>query len=229
MCWVFVSSYITTCIKCYRPCENWPCEHKFHWVIFSLIYSAVSQFHKLQKKAHKFCSSDEDFVVVVLGYKVMIKQKQNIDIFVLGWLIVAGPVTNTFKWMAVHLRHVLGAQKINHKYIVVSFNSNCSFPTYTRPETGKLMWLQIILAFITSTIKWYHYILTTSCAATSLSDNVVWPTRVNLCVGATVGQWGIYGELVKLETVESSSFSYTAKHTILHACVHVLEKTCHLI
>ena len=35
--------------------ENWPCEHKLHQVIFSLITfieNVVSHFHKLQKKAH---------------------------------------------------------------------------------------------------------------------------------------------------------------------------------
>ena len=56
---------------------------------------------------------------------------------------------------------------------------------------------------------------TISCVATSLSDNVVWPTSVNLCVGATVGQWGMYGE-DKLETVESSTFSYNRTYNIIH-------------
>lgn len=39
---------------------------------------------------------------------------------------------------------------------------------------------------------------------------------MNLCVGATVGQWGIYGELVKLETVDSSSLSYGRIHNSIH-------------
>ena len=48
--------------------ENQPCERKLHPVIFLLISfvpNALSSFRKLQKKAIKFYSSDEDFVAVV--------------------------------------------------------------------------------------------------------------------------------------------------------------------
>ena len=56
---------------CDRACENQPCEHKLHRIIFlliSFIPNTLSHFWKLQKKAIKFCSSDEDFVTVVQSY-----------------------------------------------------------------------------------------------------------------------------------------------------------------
>ena len=40
---------------CDCACKNQPCEYKFHWVIFSLIFltqKVVSHFCEFQKKAH---------------------------------------------------------------------------------------------------------------------------------------------------------------------------------
>ena len=76
--WIFSLEFTSFCwailllVQCYiicdRACKNRLCERKLHWVIFLLISSIenkVFYFVSCRRKPIKFCSSDENFVVVV--------------------------------------------------------------------------------------------------------------------------------------------------------------------
>ena len=51
---------------CDQACENQLCERKLYQIIFLLISSALNVVFHFRRKPIKFCSTDTDFVLLVL-------------------------------------------------------------------------------------------------------------------------------------------------------------------
>ena len=78
--------------KCDWACENQPCERKLHWVIFSLISSALIEvfcFREVQREAHEILQWWQRFRFVITdSLLVMIEQRRKKSLIFLrsnGW------------------------------------------------------------------------------------------------------------------------------------------------